>query len=164
MSLELQFQGVLLAFLFGFIFAFFLCFFNYFLFKLKIKILIFFFECFIFLLGTLVYFLLNVKINQGHVFIYIPLFIASGVFVFFKFLYKYIKTVLDKFYTFLKKSIFNPIKFEIKKKYDIIKAYLDKGEERHAKKFSRKSESMESKQSGQHYYDWSFFDCVDDHR
>ena len=76
-SLERQFQSVILSFSFGMFFMFVYSIFDY-LFSNKRWYIRLPFESALFLLLTQVYFYLNVYVNEGLLNIYVPLFILIG--------------------------------------------------------------------------------------
>ncbi len=161
-SLENQFQGVVIALFSGFVFAFLFSVFKKVITRKLNIIFKFILDTLFMLLGTLIYFYLNVYYTDGHIFIYIPLFIFIGIFLYYYFYYEYIDNILNKIINRVNNKILKPFKLFIKRIYDIILTRLRKGVKKHAKKFGRKSKSLESKQSRKYYYDWSFNDSTND--
>ena len=153
-SLERQFQSIVLSIAFGMFFMF-----IYSLFDRLFKSVKFYFrlpfELILFLCLTYLFFILNVYVNEGILHIYIPLFIFVGFFLYLKFYSKYIMKWFEKVLKLIKQKVVDKIKLEFKKIYDIIK--LKKRVKKNAKKQQGRSRSLESKQSGQYSYDWSFF-------
>ena len=80
-SLENQFQGVVIALFSGFVFAFLFSVFKKVITRKLNIIFKFILDTLFMLLGTLIYFYLNVYYTDGHIFIYIPLFIFIGIFL-----------------------------------------------------------------------------------
>lgn len=155
-SLERQFQSIVLSIAFGMFFMFSYSLFDR-LFKNTKVYLRLPFELTLFLSLTYLFFILNVYVNEGIIHIYIPLFIFMGIIIYHKFYSKYILRSFENVLNFIDKKILDKIKLELKKIYDIIKR--KKRVKRNAKKQQSRSRSLESKQSGQYSYDWSFFNC-----
>lgn len=157
--LERQFQSIVLSILFGMFFMFIYSIFerifrkSFFLIRLP-------FELFLFLCLSFLFFKLNVRVNEGLLHIYIPLFIVLGCFIYQKFYYKKVLRVFEKILTLFETKLINKIKLEFKKIYDIIKA--KERVKKDAKKQQSRSESLESKQSRQYSYDWTFFNHYND--
>jgi len=159
-SLQRQFQSVVLSIVFGMFFMF--MFLNHHrIFRNKNIILRLFFKLPLFISLTYLYFYLNALVNDGLLNIYIPLFIILGMWIYHKFYSKYILKYLDKLIAFINIFIINKLKLEFKKLYGIIK--VRKKVRKDAKKQQSRSKSLESKQSGQYSYDWSFFNRDYDH-
>ena len=79
MSIEVQIKLVVSSILFGFSFMILYSLINEFFYKSKLRIL---FELPLFILGTIIYFIIIYKINTGILNIYFPLFIIIGVFLY----------------------------------------------------------------------------------
>ena len=153
-SLERQIQSSALSLLFGMIFMFF--------YEVMKRLLLR--RCFVFKLicelnlfinSSYIYYVLNVYVNEGYLNIYIPLFIVVGIYLYHKFYSKYILDFLEKIIQFINKLIINKLKLAIMRLYGIMKSR--KRVRKDAKKQQSRSRSLESKQSGQYSYDWSFF-------
>ena len=153
-SLERQFQSIVLSFSFGMFFMFVYSIFDY-LFSNRRWYIRLPFESVLFLSLTQVFFYLNVFVNEGLLNIYIPLFILIGIIVYLKFYKKYIIKCIKHLSCVIKEKVINKFVLEIKKIYDIIS--IKKRVKKNAKKQQSRSRSLESKQSRQYSYDWSFF-------
>ena len=153
-SLERQFQSIVLSFSFGMFFIFIYSIFDYLFSKYKWFVRLPF-ESVLFLTMTSIFFKLNVYVNEGLLNIYIPLFMIIGFLIYIKFYRKYIIKILNNVCLFVKHKITDKLVVEFKKIYGIIKN--KKRVKKNAKKQQGRSGSLESKQSRQYSYDWSFF-------
>lgn len=153
-SLERQFQSIVLSISFGMFFMFIYSLF-YRLFSKRKFFIRFPFELILFISLTNLFYILNIYINEGILNIYIPLFIVIGMILYKVFYDKYIMKYFNKLIDIINKLVIDKLKLAIKNIYDIIKNKKRKWKD--AKKQQSRSRKMESKQSGQYSYDWSFF-------
>ena len=153
-SLERQFQSIVLSIVFGMFFMFVYSLF-YRLFNKKNFFIRFPFELILFISSTYLFYILNIIVNEGILNIYIPLFIFIGMILYKVFYDKYIMKYFNKLLNIINKLVIDKLKLVIKNIYDIIKKKKRKWKD--AKKQQSRSRKMESKQSGQYSYDWSFF-------
>ena len=153
--LERQVQSIALSLLFGMIFMFFYEVLKR-LFLRRCFVLKLICELNLFVSFAYIYYVLNVYVNEGYLNIYIPLFIMVGIYLYHKFYSKYILIFLEKIIELINKKIISKLKLEIARLYGIINSR--KRVRKDAKKQQSTSRSLESKQSRQYSYDWSFFD------
>lgn len=153
-SLERQFQSIVLSISFGMFFMFIYSLF-YRLFSKRNFFIRFPFELLLFISLTYLFYIFNIYVNEGILNIYIPLFVVIGMILYKVFYDKYIMKYFNKLIDIINKLVIDKLKLAIKNIYDIIKNKKRKWKD--AKKQQSRSRKMESKQSGQYSYDWSFF-------
>ena len=141
MSIEVQIQLIIISILFGFIFMIFYSLINEFFYTSKLRII---FEFPLFIISTIIYFMLIYKINGGLLNIYYPLFIIIGVLIYIYYYSNYFLSIYTKLH---KKLIF------FLKKHDIIRKRKEKN--RHGKKKSTTNVRMEQKKSDINVITWS---------
>ena len=94
-----------------------------------------------------------VKINDGDLNIYQPLWLIIGIAIYYRYYARYFLPIYEKMYKGITKKIFLPFK----NKYDIIKKkLLKKKVKKHGKKRTATNVKVESKQSRQSFTTWNF--------
>lgn len=151
-SLTTQVQIITFGIIYGFICSVVYSFFNNIFYKKIITRLILEVPMFIGLM--LVYFYAMIKINDGKLNIYQPLWLAIGCYIYLK----YYNCYFLPFFVKQLKKIYKKMFLPFKNKYAIIKKKLAKKVKRHGKKRTTTPNKMESKQSGQHFTTWNFPD------
>lgn len=139
MSIEVQIKLIIASILFGFSFMIFYSLINEIFYKSKIRIL---FEFPLFIIGTIIYFLIIYKINTGILNIYLPIFILLGIIIYQAFYSHYFIYLYSNIH---KKTILFLNKHAIIKK--------GKGK-KYGKKRSTASVRLEQKQSNNNVTTW----------
>lgn len=125
MDIQIQFQVILTSFLFGFLFMIIYDLLNCFLYKKKGKIIRLFVETLVFLLLTLLYFILMLNIYNAKLNIYIPLFVFLGIIVYMFTVQSSFQYAYNNIYQFLSKKL-KQKKLYFSSKFDIIKMKIRK--------------------------------------
>lgn len=151
-SLNTQIQIIVFGILYGFIGSVVYSIFNYIFYKRIITRLLI--EVPLFLGMTLVYFHAMIKINDGKLNIYQPLWLIMGCLIYLKFYNCYFLPFFVKILNKISIKLFLPFK----NKCAIIKKKLAKKVKRHGKKRTTTPNKMESKQGGKYFTTWNFPD------
>lgn len=149
-SLNTQVQIITFGIMYGFLTSIIYSFFNRLFYKKIITRFVLELPFFIFL--TIIYFIVNIKINDGKINIYQPLWLLIGVLLYYKFYSKYFLP----FYEMIVNYLYQKLLLPFKNKYDIIKKKLQKKVKKHGKKRKSTSNKMESKQGGKYFTTWNF--------
>lgn len=145
MNLLVQFEVILSSYLFGIIFMIFYDFLNRLLYNKKGKLIRFLIELIFFVLMSILFFIIMLKISNANLNIFIPLFLFLGILT-------YIFTI-QYYFTFAYQKLFEYISLKIKKqklflssKFDIIKMKYRKAKIARYEKNKRSKRNSSSKE------------------
>lgn len=144
MNLSTQFEVIIASLLFGILLMIIYEFINRFMYYKKGKLIRLVVETICFLLMSLLFFIIMLKISYARLNIFIPVFIFLGIIIYLFLLQTHFQYAFNYIFSFLTKKVNNK-KLVIKAKFDIIKMKLRKALNKRYEKSSKSKKKNNQK-------------------